>query len=54
MFRIFKSKLDTLQDSYKKTLEQCNKVPSLNKNERDAKQLEAQKILEQIEILQQH
>lgn len=55
MFGIFrkKSKLDKLQDQYKNLLEQSYKLSTTNRSESDKKQAEAQKILEQIEILQQ-
>ena len=54
MFGIFKkkSKLDKLQDQYKSLLEQSYKLSTTNRSERDKKQAEAQKILEQIEVLQ--
>ena len=56
MFGIFKkkSKLDKLQDEYKKLLEQSYKLSTTNRTESDKKQAEAQKILKQIEVLQQH
>jgi hypothetical protein len=56
MFNIFKkkSKLDKLQDDYKNLLEQSYKLSTSNRSESDKKQAEAQKVLEQIEILQQH
>lgn len=55
MFGLFKkkSKLDKLQEQYKKLLEQSYKLSTSNRGESDKKQAEAQSILEQIEILQQ-
>lgn len=55
MFGIFKKKgkLDKLQDQYKGLLEEAFKLSTSNRSESDKKQAEAQKILEQIEILQQ-
>ena len=55
MFGIFKSKskLDKLQDEYKKLLEASYKLSTTNRSESDKKQAEAQAILDQIEVLQQ-
>nr|WP_290700689.1 Lacal_2735 family protein [Lacinutrix sp.] len=55
MFGIFKkkSKLDKLQEQYKGLLEEAFKLSKSSRSESDKKQAEAQKILEQIEILQQ-
>jgi len=55
MFGLFKkkSKLDKLQDDYKRLLEESYKLSTTNRGESDKKQAEAQKVLEQIEVLKQ-
>lgn len=55
MFGLFKkkSKLDKLQDDYKKLLEESFKLSTTNRSESDKKQAEAQTILDQIDILKQ-
>ena len=54
MFRLFKkkSKLDQLQDNYKCLIEQSYKLSTSNRSESDNRLAAAQKILEQIEVLQ--
>ena len=54
MFDIFKnkSKLNKLKKEYKCLIEQSYKLSNGTSLESDKKQLEAQKILEQIEVLQ--
>ena len=54
MFGLFKkkSRLDKLQDEYRKLLEDAFKLSQSNRQESDKKQVEAQALLEQIEVLQ--
>jgi len=55
MFGFFKSKskLDTLQKQYKKLMSEWHKLSSIDRGKSDEKYAEAQKILDQIEILKQ-
>ena len=55
MFGIFKktSELDILQKQYEKLMADWHKFSSTNRSESDKKYAEAQKIIEQIEILKQ-
>ncbi|WAC03942.1 Lacal_2735 family protein [Lacinutrix neustonica] len=55
MFGLFKkkSKLEKLQEQYKKLLEESYKLSTTNRSESDKKQAEAQAILDQIDILKQ-
>ncbi len=54
MFGLFKkkSKLDKLQDEYKKLLEEAYKLSKTNRQESDKRQVEAQALLDQIDVLQ--
>ena len=54
MFGLFKkkSRLDKLQDDYRKLLEESFKLSKTNRQESDKRQAEAQAILDQIEVLQ--
>lgn len=56
MFKFFKkkSKLEKLQDEYKKLLEESYKLSTSNRSLSDAKQAEAQLVLKQIEILKEN
>lgn len=55
MFGLFKSKskLDTLQSDYEKLMKEWHKLSSIDRSKSDEKYAEAQKILDQIEVLQQ-
>jgi hypothetical protein len=55
MFRLFrsKSKLDTLQKQYEKLMSEWHKLSSLDRAKSDEKYAEAQKILDQIDVLKQ-
>lgn len=54
MFGLFKkkSRLDKLQDDYRKLLEEAFKLSKTNRQESDKRQAEAQTLLDQIEVLQ--
>lgn len=54
MFGLFKSKskLDKLQDQYKKLMKEWHTLSTTNRSKSDEKYAEAQKIIEQIEVLQ--
>lgn len=54
MFGLFKkkSRLDKLQDEYKKLLLEAHKLSKTNRQESDKKQVEARTLLDQIEVLQ--
>lgn len=54
MFGLFKkkSRLDKLQDEYKSLLEDAYTLSKTSRSESDKKQVEAQYILVQIEVLQ--
>ncbi len=56
MFGIFKKKseLDKLQDQYKKKMKEGYDLQSINRSDSDQKYLEAQQILDKIEILEAH
>lgn len=56
MFGLFKSKskLDKLQKEYEKLMKEWHSLSSINRSLSDQKYAEAQKILEQIEILQKN
>ena len=56
MFGIFKktSELDKLQKQYEKLMADWHKLSTTNRSESDKKYAEAQKIIEQIEILKQN
>ena len=53
MFGIFKSqsKVDKLQKQYEKLMGEWHKLSSIDRNKSDKKYAEAQKILDQIDIL---
>ncbi len=53
MFGLFKKKseLDKLQEQYKKLLEDSFKLSTTNRSKSDEKQVEAQAILDKIELL---
>ena len=53
MFGLFKktSKLDVLQKKYEKLMSDWHKLSSINRAESDNKYAEAQKILNQIDVL---
>ena len=52
MFGLFKkSKVDVLNDTYKKLLEEAFKLSKTNRKESDAKYADADKILKEIEHL---
>ena len=53
MFGLFKSKskLDSLQKQYEKLMSEWHKLSSTDRSKSDEKYAEAQKILDQIEIL---
>lgn len=55
MFGLFKktSELDKLQKQYEKLMADWHKLSATNRSESDKKYAEAQKIIEQIEILKQ-
>jgi len=55
MFGLFKktSELDKLQKQYEKLMADWHKLSTTNRSESDKKYAEAQKIIEQIEILKQ-
>jgi len=55
MFGLFKktSELDKLQKQYEKLMADWHKLSTTNRAESDKKYAEAQKIIEQIEILKQ-
>ncbi|WP_296317678.1 Lacal_2735 family protein [Winogradskyella sp. UBA3174] len=55
MFGLFKktSELDKLQKEYEKLMADWHKLSTTNRSESDKKYAEAQKIIEQIEILKQ-
>ncbi len=56
MFGLFKktSELDKLQKQYEKLMADWHKLSTTNRSESDKKYAEAQKIIEQIEILKQN
>lgn len=54
MFGIFKSKLDKLQKQYEKLMSEWHKLSSIDRSKSDEKYAEAQKVLDQIDILKQH
>lgn len=56
MFGLFKSKskLDKLQKQYEKSMGEWHKLSSIDRTKSDEKYTEAQKILDQIDILKQH
>ena len=49
-----KSKLDKLQKQYEKLLSEWHKLSSIDRAKSDIKYAEAQKILDQIEVLKQN
>ena len=53
MFGLFKSKskLDKLQKQYEKLMSEWHTLSSIDRNKSDEKYAEAQKVLDQIEIL---
>jgi hypothetical protein len=55
MFGLFKktSELDKLQKQYEKLMADWHKLSTTNRSESDKKYAEAQKIIEQIEVLKQ-
>ena len=55
MFGIFKSKpkLDKLQKQYEKLMSEWHKLSSIDRSKSDQKYAEAQKVLDQIDILKQ-
>ncbi|TJY35843.1 Lacal_2735 family protein [Pontimicrobium aquaticum] len=55
MFGLFrsKSKLDTLQKQYEKLMSEWHKLSSIDRAKSDEKYAEAQKILDQIDVLKQ-
>ena len=55
MFGLFKSKskLEVLQSEYEKLMKDWHKLSSIDRAKSDMKYVEAQKILDQIEVLQQ-
>jgi hypothetical protein len=55
MFGLFKktSELDKLQKQYEKLMADWHKLSTTNRSESDKKYAEAQKIIDQIEILKQ-
>ncbi len=55
MFGLFKktSELDKLQKQYEKLMAEWHKLSTTNRSESDKKYAEAQKIIEQIEVLKQ-
>ena len=55
MFGIFKSKsiLDILQKQYERLMSEWHKLSSIDRSKSDEKYAEAQRILDQIEILKQ-
>jgi hypothetical protein len=55
MFGLFKktSELDKLQGQYEKLMADWHKLSTINRSESDIKYAEAQKIIDQIEILKQ-
>lgn len=55
MFGLFrsKSKLDTLQKQYEKLMSEWHKLSSIDRAKSDKKYAEAQKILDQIDVLKQ-
>ena len=56
MFGLFKktSELDKLQKQYEKLMADWHKLSTTNRSESDKKYAEAEKIIEQIEILKQN
>lgn len=54
MFGIFKKKseIEKLQDAYKKKMKEGYDLQSINRSDSDQKYLEAQQILDKIEVLQ--
>ncbi len=54
MFKLFKSKskLDILQSKYEKLMKEWHKLSSIDRSKSDEKYAEAQRVLDQIEILQ--
>jgi len=56
MFGLFKSpsKLDKLQKQYEKLMSEWHKLSSIDRAKSDIKYAEAQKILDQIEVLKQN
>lgn len=55
MFKLFKSKskLEVLQEEYEKLMSEWHKLSSTDRRKSDEKYAEAQKILDQIEVLKQ-
>jgi len=55
MFGIFKSlsKLDKLQKQYEKLMNEWHKLSSIDRSKSDEKYAEAQRVLDQIEVLKQ-
>ena len=55
MFRLFKSKskLDSLHKEYENLMSEWHKLSSIDRSKSDQKYADAQKILDQIEILKQ-
>ena len=53
MFGLFKKKseVEKLQDKYKKLMEEAFKLQSINRSDSDAKYLEADNILKEIDAL---
>ena len=53
MFGIFKKKtaVEKLEEKYKKVMEECFKLQSINRSDSDEKYLEADNILKEIEKL---
>jgi len=51
MFGLFKSKEEKLQKRYKKLLKESFELSKINRAASDKKQVEAQKVLNQIEAL---
>jgi len=56
MFKIFKSKskLDILQKEYEKLMSEWHKLSQIDRKKSDDKYAEAQRILDQIEVLKQN
>lgn len=54
MFGIFKKKseIEKLQDAYRKKMKEGYDLQSINRSDSDQKYLEAQQILDKIEVLQ--
>lgn len=56
MFKLFKSKskLEILQKDYEKLMSEWHKLSSTDRHKSDQKYAEAQKIIDQIEVLKQN